>query len=451
MRLDLRKTIDESPMTRFQNIVVTVCILLNMLDGFDVLSMAFTAAHISAEWNLNGTKIGLLLSAGLFGMGAGSLFIAPLADRLGRRTIILVCLMTIAGGMLASSMAQSVAQLAILRAVTGLGIGGMLASLTVITSEYSSDRWRSGAISMQSTGYALGATIGGIIAGILLSHAGWRSVFASGGLATAAMLPVVFALMPESLDYITAKRPTGALEKINKILARMGHVPVNVLPLIGDRLEDLRDTETSSTAASLFHPALLVRTLTIWASFFLVMASFYFVMSWTPKLLVQSGMSASQGITGAVLLNVGGIFGCTLFSALSSRLKLRTLLYTYLLVGVVALVAFGNGTHSLQVSMLLAVLIGAAISGCVGGLYSLAPMLYPTESRATGMGWAIGMGRIGAILAPMSVGALIDAGWKVGHLYFLFAVPLLAAVASIAIIYASVGGRAIGRSSSATA
>lgn len=437
MILDVRKAIDESPMSRFQIIAVTVCVVLNMLDGFDVLAMAFTAAHVSAEWHLNGKQVGMLLSAGLLGMGAGSLFLAPLADRFGRRTIILVSLLIIAAGMLLSALAQSPDQLAALRAFTGVGIGGMLASLTVITAEYSPNRWRSAAISMQSTGYALGATIGGIIAALLLTRFGWRSVFLFGGLATVSTLPLVLAWLPESLDHIVIKRPQGALEKANKILMRMGHLPADTLPAAA-RQDAAAMADRRSGFVALLSPALLLRTLMIWAAFFLVMASFYFVMSWTPKLLVQAGMSSSQGITGGVLLNVGGMLGCTMFSVLSPRIRLRSLLYTYIAGGALSLALFGFVTSSLEVSMIVALVIGATISGCIGGLYSLAPLLYPIESRATGMGWAIGMGRIGAILAPLTVGLLIDGGWAVGHLYFLFAAPLLAAAVAVAITFARI-------------
>jgi MFS family permease len=265
------------------------------------------------------------------------------------------------------------------------------------------------------------------------------------------MLPVVFAAIPESLAFIVVKRPDGDLAKVNRILARMGRPPVDTMPQEETGVDLTPETKALSAFGSLFQPSLLVRTLTIWASFFLVMSSFYFVMSWTPKLLVQSGMSVSQGITGGVLLNVGGIVGCTLFSTLSSRFKLRSLLYTYLLVGALSLVAFGIGGASLQVSMLVAAVIGAAISGCVGGLYSLTPLLYPAESRATGMGWAIGMGRIGAILAPLSVGGLLDIGWQVGHLYYVFSVPLMVAVVMISVTYASIGTSAAKLSNTATA
>ena len=161
MDINLKARVDNGPMVRFQWLAIGICIVLNMIDGFDVLVMAFTAASVSAEWGLSGAQIGMLLSAGLFGMAAGSLFLAPWADRIGRRPLILLCLAVSGTGMLLSALSQTPVQLAFLRGLTGLGIGGILASSNVIASEYASKRWRGLAVSLQSTGYALGATLGG--------------------------------------------------------------------------------------------------------------------------------------------------------------------------------------------------------------------------------------------------------------------------------------------------
>lgn len=207
MSLDLKARVDSGPMTSFQFLAIGMCIVLNMIDGFDVLVMAFTAASVSAEWSLNGAQIGLLLSAGLFGMAAGSLFIAPWADRFGRRPLILLCLAISGLGMLLSALSQTPLQLALLRGLTGLGIGGILASSNVIASEYSSTRWRGLAVSLQSTGYALGATLGGLLAVWLLTHWGWRSVFLFGGVVTLLVIPLVLLWLPESLDFLLARRP----------------------------------------------------------------------------------------------------------------------------------------------------------------------------------------------------------------------------------------------------
>ncbi len=434
MQPSIRQMIDDSPMSRFQVVAAIMCIVLNMLDGFDVLAVAFTAAHISKDWGLNGKQVGLLLSSGLIGMAIGSLLLAPLADRVGRRTLVVVCLAIISAGMFASAMAPSVVALATCRALTGLGIGGMLASLNVVAAEYCSNAWRSALISMQSAGYAFGATVGGAIAGALLAHYGWRSVFVFGGAVTALALPMTLLWLPESLQYLVTVRSDASLRRINRALRRMGHAAFDAMPTLPPA--SLAD-ETRSTVAMLFSRALVVRTCAIWLSFFLVMAAFYFVMSWTPKLLVQAGMSASQGITGGVLLNIGGIVGCTLFSIATTRARMKRVLGAYLLTSAVFMTLFGTATSSLSAALLLAIVLGAAISGCIGGLYSLAPLLYPATVRATGVGWAIGIGRAGAILSPLFVGALLDASWTVTSIYLLFAVPLLIAVASTSVIHRS--------------
>jgi benzoate transport len=430
MKLDLKRTIDDHPMSGFQVLVVATCIILNMLDGFDVLAVAFSAAHLSSDWHLGGKQIGLLLSSGLLGMAAGSLFIAPIADRIGRRPLILVCVLTIASGMLASSAAQNLTQLVLLRIVTGLGIGGMLASIAVIASEYSSEKWRSGAISMQSTGYAFGATVGGAVSGVLLTEYGWRSVFLFGGGVTAVVFPLVLYAVPESLAFLVARKPSRAVEKVNDILGRMAREEVDELP---EQSAQVASEANGSDSASAFPVSQTSRTLLIWASFFLVMAGFYFVMSWTPKLLVQAGMSAVQGVTGGVLLNIGGMIGCTVFSLIATRVGVGRLLMLFLAASAALSVLFGLVSSSLQLSLAAAVLLGAAVSACVGGLYAMTPRLYSARNRATGVGWAIGMGRAGAIIAPVGVGALLDAGFSVPNLYYLFSLPFVAAL--LAVLY----------------
>ena len=231
MSVDLKSVVDERPMARFQWLAVGICIVLNMIDGFDVLVMAFTASSVSAEWGLNGAQIGLLLSAGLFGMAAGSLFIAPWADRFGRRPLILFCLLLSGVGMLLSALSQTPLQLALLRGLTGLGIGGILASSNVIASEYANKRWRGLAVSLQSTGYALGATLGGLLSVWLLTHFGWRSVFIFGGAVTLAVIPLVLLYLPESLDFLIARRPENALARINRLAARLGQPALRELPV----------------------------------------------------------------------------------------------------------------------------------------------------------------------------------------------------------------------------
>jgi benzoate transport len=419
-----RELIRRGPMSRFQVGAVAICVGLNMLDGFDVLVVAFTASSIGAEWKLAGAQLGILLSAGLLGMSAGSLLLAPFGDRFGRRPIILTCLALMSIGMLLSAGAPDLSALATFRVMTGVGIGGMLAAMNVITAEYASDRSRNLAMSAQATGYPIGATIGGVIAALLIATSGWRAVYVFGGAVSWLMIPIVLRGLPESMDFLISKRPAGALAKLNALLRRMGRPEISALPEPGlaqprgDRGALLRLLSGANAAP----------TIGSWAAFFLVMMAFYFVLSWTPKLLVSAGMSAGQGITGGVLLNVGGIMGGVAFGYASSRVSLGRMIVGCLLVTCALLVLFGTFATALAPALWIAVLLGGSIFACMIGLYALAPLLYPAASRTTGMGWAIGIGRIGGIAAPALAGVLVDFGWKSGALYYLFALPLLIAV-----------------------
>ncbi|MBW4793176.1 MFS transporter [Pseudomonas tolaasii] len=426
------KTMDDKSMVGFQWFVITLCFFINMLDGFDVLVMAFTAASISADWGLSGTQLGYLLSAGLVGMAIGSLFIAPWADRFGRRPLILVCVGIAGVGMTLSTWAQSPEMLGTLRLVTGLGIGGILASSYVIAGEYANKQWRSLAISLQTTAYALGATIGGIFAAHIIPEAGWRSVFVYGGIVTLATLPVLAIWLPESLAFLMSRQPRNALQSVNRLLARLGLQQLEQLPLVPPtHMRSMR-----KSFVELFSPELLRSTLLVWVAFFLVMFGFYFVMSWTPRLLVAAGLSNQQGITGGVLLNVGGIIGTSLVGLLASRMRLSRVLIVYLLVNAVLLSIFVQSTANLNLAFAIVLAIGVFVNGCVAGLYALTPTIYEASQRVTGLGWGIGIGRTGAILSPFVAGNLIDAQWQPAELYLFFSVAFVFAALIVGLMKA---------------
>ncbi|RNL84160.1 MFS transporter [Halostreptopolyspora alba] len=418
---DLRRRLDDSAMSITQWTVVAVCVMLNVLDGFDVLVMSFTSDAVSQEWGLSGSQLGLLLSAGLVGMALGSLFLAPLADRIGRRSMILIGLTLAATGMGLSAVSQSALQLGVLRVLTGVGVGGILAASNVIAAEYANRRWRGLAVSLNSTGYAIGATSGGVIAAVLQSDGGWRPVFAFGAVATVLLIPIVLWRLPESIDFLRARRTSRSLERLNAILASIGQPGLERLPA------PEAPTEKASTPgiARILSPDLRRNTLLTWSGFFLVMFGFYFVTSWTPKLLAEAGMSATQGITGGVLLNLGGIFGTALLGVLAARFALKNVLVTYTVVTAALLTLFVPATSVYLVVLALGALIGVFVNGCVAGLYALTPSVYDPSIRATGVGWAIGVGRIGAIVSPLVAGWLLDTGWTPGGLFLLVAGALL--------------------------
>lgn len=418
-----REEMNNKTMNGFQWFVIGICILLNVIDGFDVLVMAFTAASVSAEWGLTGAELGALLSAGLFGMGAGSLFLAPWADKIGRRPLILLCLLISGVSMVAASFAQTAMQLGMMRFVTGLGIGGILASSNVIASEYASLRWRSLAVSLQCTGYAIGATVGGIIAIALISNFGWRAVFLTGGLATLFMLVVSYFTLPESLDYLLVKQPKNALERINVLAKKINITPLQQLPTV-----TMTSEQAKSGLARLFSPKLALQTICIWFSFFFVMFGFYFVMSWTPKILSANGMTTEQGVTAGVLISAGGMFGAALLGLISSRIRIYYVQAAFLALTAILIWLFVNSTGSLMIAFILALFLGMMSNGCVAGLYAMSPAIYDADVRATGVGYAIGFGRVGGILSPLVAGAFLDSGISSLVLYGYYALAFVAAI-----------------------
>lgn len=421
-----REEMNNKPMNRYQWFVIGICILLNVIDGFDVLVMAFTASSVSTEWGLTGSQLGILLSAGLFGMGAGSLFLAPWADKIGRRPLILLCLLISGFSMIGASMVQNATELGIMRFITGLGIGGILASSNVIASEYASSRWRSLAVSLQSTGYAIGATIGGMIAIALISHFGWRSVFLAGGLSTLFMLVVAYFTLPESLDYLLVKQPKNALECINQLGQRIGLTRLVQLPEV-----IISSAQPQMGIAKLFTAGLGLQTLLLWLSFFFVMFGFYFVMSWTPKILSANGMTTEQGVTAGVLISAGGMFGAALIGLISARVRVFYVQAAFLALTAVLILLFVNNVGDLTIAFILAVFLGVLSNGCVAGLYAMSPSIYEADVRATGVGSAIGFGRIGGILSPLIAGAFLDGGISSLTLYGYYAGAFLFAILTV--------------------
>src|SRR5688500_3671923 len=229
--LDPSVELRREPMSRFQIVAVAICVALNALDGFDILAITFAGPGIMREWQLGPGGLGVVISTGLVGMSIGSLFIAPLADTRGRRPIILLCLVLMTLGMLFSATSRSVTALAIWRVITGLGIGGMLASINAMVAEYANDTRRDFCVSLMTIGYPLGGMLGGMAAAWLLGHFDWRSVFIFGGVVSIAILAVVWWRLPESIEFLVFKRTPDALTEINTILGRMGRAPVAELPV----------------------------------------------------------------------------------------------------------------------------------------------------------------------------------------------------------------------------
>lgn len=394
-------------MSAFQIVAVTICMVINMLDGFDVLAIAFAGPLIAKEWALTPTELGMLFSSGLAGMTLGSLVISPFADTLGRRPLVLFGLIVISVGMAGSAMMHGLWPLAGLRFFTGLGIGTLLSSINTIVAEYSSQKRRDFAVAFMSVGYPIGATLGGMISIYLVTAFGWRSVFIFGAAVSSLIIPVVLVRLPESLDFILHKRPADALARINALLRKMGRGELLHLPEAGHA-----SVVSVKTVTGIFDRSFATRTLLVCTSYFMVMLSFYFLLNWTPKVLVNEGLSLQVGISGAVLMNAGGVIGGLLFGYFAGIFGLRELSSVFMVLLFVSVVIFGFADLDLAAMAVLVSIIGFFMIGVIASLYALVAAMYPPQVRNTGTGLAIGIGRFGAIAGPYLGGVLIAAGWS---------------------------------------
>jgi len=418
--MNIRELIDNNPVKKLQITVIGICCMLNILDGFDVLAIAFAAPPIADEWAIAPAALGLVFSAGLVGMALGAMFIAPLADRIGRRAMILICIVAISVMMAVTGLSGSVPQLIAARALTGLGIGGMLASLTSMVAEYSPDRQRNLTIGLLQAGYPVGGTLGGLIAAWLLPDFGWRALFFGGAVLGALMIPIVALWLPESLVFLAQKQPPKALDGINRILHGLEHAPLDALP-------PAPATETSGGVMALLTTARRNNTLRLWLAFLLNSLTVYFIFSWVPKIVVDAGLPLEQGILAGLMVNAGAVIGIPTLGYLSGTRGLRPLILTFLLLGTGCVGLYGFVGQSVPLLLSVCFLIGFFVMGGFIGLYAVAARIYPTELRTTGIGWTIGVGRIGAIMGPYLGGIMIALQWSTATNFVFFALPLLVA------------------------
>ncbi|MDN3903221.1 MFS transporter [Arthrobacter sp. YD2] len=417
--MHIKDRIEEARMSPRQVAIIAICTMLYMIDGFDVLVMAFTASHVEAEWGLNGAQLGYLLSAALVGMAVGSIFVSTVADIIGRQKTLLIGVCIVALGMLASFFAPSYAVLVALRFVTGIAIGTLQATINVFASEFSNAKRRSTALAIVSIGQPIGGVLGGIVTGVLISQYGWRSAFMFGAVVTFMMIPLVMKVFPESVDYLLVRRPAGALERVNRSLRAIGQPAVDVLP------ERVQQQHHKSRFADILTGYNARRTILLALAYFILMASFYFANSWTPKLITASGFSAQDGINAGILFSVGAIVGAVMLGLFGARFPMRKVLAVFFVIGAATFVVFANSTTgSLGWALFAAALVGFGSNAPIAGMLAISPTYYTSDVRGTALGLVIGMGRVGAIVSPILAGALIDGGWTPGDLYFLFVIPM---------------------------
>jgi MFS transporter, AAHS family, 4-hydroxybenzoate transporter len=419
--------IDNTKTATLQYTTIFICFLMNMLDGMDVMVVSYAAPAIGKEWAISPQAMGSVFSAGLFGMTLGTLFIAPRADIVGRRTIILLSALLMGTTVFTTYLAQSVEQLLFFRFISGLGIGSMLASTATLISEYAPTKTKDFWVSFGMSGYPIGAVLSGLAAAQIIPTYGWRAMFQTAGVVTLITLPIIFFFLSESLDFLLKKQPKGALQKANMILSKMNRETLPTLPPLS-----ISTIEKPSVTA-LLTPERKFSTLQLWLALFLAFGSLYFLTTWIPKLASSAGLSMELAIYAGTVFNLGAWGGIITQGYISSRFGLRKTIFGFLVATAVLMVIFGLFKGSALVLVLFG-LIGFGVQGGFVGMYAVAARMYPTEIRSTGVGFAMSAGRIGGIVGPFLGGILIGAGLSMTANFMIFAIPtLLAGVATFLI------------------
>jgi MFS transporter, AAHS family, 4-hydroxybenzoate transporter len=385
----------QSVWTRQAALIVGLCFAINMVDGMDVVIMSYIAPALAADWGVPPDELGIVFSAGLLGMALGGLFIAPLADRFGRRRLILAALGLMSTGMLVSGFVMNLPMLIVARIVVGSGIGTVLATMAALAAEAAPKGRQNMAVGIVQAGYPLAAVFTGLLAAHAIPLWGWQPLLLAAGIGTVTMLPVAWAVLP----------------------------PMNTAS---------RDTPPPPAFHTLFSDGLRPRTLWLWAAIFTGLMVLYFIVSWIPKLSIDAGLSETNGIYAGALYNFGAFVGTMLMSWLSVRMNLAKLIATLLSLSGVAMMVFGSVQMPVPMTLTVAFLIGVTLQGGYNGIWPLAASVYPAERRATGIGWAIGIGRSGAIIGPLIGGYLMAASTPMPVLFAIYCVPLaICAVATL--------------------
>ena len=425
---DVRQFIDEQPVGRYQLMVAAMCSLLVFVDGFDAQAMGYVAPALSAAMQIPRSVLGPVISSGLVGMMIGAMVSGPLADQFGRRPVLIGCALIFGLGSLLTATAQSVEALVAFRAFTGLGMGGAMPNAIALTSEYMPHRRRGTAVTTMICGFSLGAAVGGFVAAAIIPRLGWQAVFVVGGMTPLVIAAAAYLWLPDSIRFLLLRGGNAA--KARTYLARIA--PGTELP---DTLSPGVDEEVKHgvfVVKRLFTGRRAAGTALIWVVYFMNLLNLYFLNSWLPTIISDANIPVATAIRLTALFQIGGIGGALVLGALLDRYFSFWILAGCYLWAAVCVFFIGAAGVS---TALLAVTIASAGLGIIGGqnaCHALTAGFYPTAIRSTGVGWALGIGRIGSIVGPVLGGLLLARGTPVGQVFWAAAIPALIATLAAA-------------------
>ena len=427
--IDVTEAIEQAPFGHLQLLILSLCAWIALLDGFDTQAIAYVAPVIAEQWGIAMSGFGPIFGAGLAGLTVGAFILSPAADRFGRKSVILLSVLLFGFFAVITARATTLNELLIFRFLTGLGLGGAMPNIIALTSEYAPKRMRAILIAVMFCGFPLGSTVGGVISAPLISSFGWQSVFLLGGILPLVTVVVLFIWLPELIRYLVAR---GVSDKsVARLLARLN-------PAIRQNAESRfvihGPPAVGFPVTKLFQEGRAAMTTLLWVAFFMNLLVMYFLVNWMPSLLMASGLPLNVAILSTAVLNAGGVCGAIVLARFIDRVNPYLVLGGAYSASALFIAAIAIGAGNIWTLMIATFLAGSGVVGAQIGMNALAAGLYPTSIRSTGVGWALGVGRIGSIIGPVAGGMLLSLGWNAQSVVLIAAVPaLLAGVAVFAL------------------
>ncbi|MFV5490742.1 aromatic acid/H+ symport family MFS transporter [Acinetobacter sp. ASP199] len=440
-KVNINTLIDEAKFTPFHWGVLIWCLLIIIFDGYDLVIYGVALPLLMQEWSLSAVQAGLLASTALFGMMFGAMTFGTLSDKLGRKKTIMICVAIFSGFTFIGAFATSPVEFGILRFLAGLGIGGVMPNVVALMTEYAPKRIRSTLVALMFSGYAIGGMTSALLGAWLVPQFGWKIMFLLAG-APLLFLPILWKYLPESLMYLTNKQQTAQAQHIIQKIS-----PTQVIT--SDTQFVLNEVKKGDEAPlkALFQQGRTFSTFMFWIAFFMCLLMVYALGSWLPKLMIQAGYSLGASMIFLFALNIGGMVGAIGGGYLADRFHIKKVLTIMFLCGAIALILLGFNSPQFVLYTLIAI-AGAATIGSQILLYTFVAQYYPSTVRSTGMGWASGIGRIGAIVGPVLTGALLT--MELPHQMNFFAIAIPGVIAALAIflvnLKASVDGEVLATS-----
>ncbi|KEY59352.1 MFS transporter [Serratia sp. DD3] len=417
-KIDVVRLIDESPIGKFQWRIFILCAICMVLDGFDVQAMSYVAPALLQDWRIDKSSLGPVFGAGLFGLLIGSLLFSMVADKLGRRPVLIVSTFFFGLCMLVTPFASTLQELIAIRFITGLGLGAIMPNSMALCGEFSPKRKRISIMMMISCGFTVGAMLGGAIAAALIPTYGWQSIFYLGGILPLFIAVLMIRYLPESIQFqvLTGKTSASTLVVCKKIFPAQP-ISHDMVLVVGEQ------NSRGVPLMALFQDGRMAGTLAIWAISFLNMIALYFLSNWLPTIAQTAGLSLESAVLVGATLQLGGIIGTLAMGKLIDNVGFKRVLVPCFAVATLFIALIGHSVGAVYLLFAVVFITGFAVVGGQPAINAMAASYYPTALRTTGVGWSLGIGRIGSVIGPVVGGQLIGLNWGQDSLFQLVAIP----------------------------